>query len=182
MTSTRLWRPGVLVKTRVWVGHSVSRANKIWSRPFLFKDFHHFLFLVHWCVNSMAAAPDRYHIWKIPLIRWYIAQSSKYGKRQLVMENYLGALSQSETVKCFEWITYIWSRNYFTCHRQLHICFVHDTNAPLLVIKSSLSVMKITLVSFCIHGVEFRCNCCLQPSIHTKNKNMPCKKCLKFTA
>ena len=22
--------------------------------------------------------------------------------------------------------------------------------------------MKITLVSFCVHGVEFRCNCCLQ--------------------
>ena len=32
-------RPAVLVKTRVWVGCSVSRAHKTWSRSFLFKDF-----------------------------------------------------------------------------------------------------------------------------------------------
>ena len=38
-TSTRLWRPAVLVKTRVWVGCSVSRAHKTWSRSFLLKDF-----------------------------------------------------------------------------------------------------------------------------------------------
>ena len=84
LTSTRLWHSAVLVKTRIWVkGCSVSRAHKIWSRPFLFKDFRHFLFLAQWCINSMAAAPDRYHIWKIPLIRWYIAPSSKYGRHQL---------------------------------------------------------------------------------------------------
>ena len=40
MTSTRLWRPAVLVKTRVWVGCSVSPAHKNWSRSFfIFKDF-----------------------------------------------------------------------------------------------------------------------------------------------
>ena len=39
MTSTRLWRPVVLVKTRVWVGCSVSPSHKTWSRTFLFKDF-----------------------------------------------------------------------------------------------------------------------------------------------
>ena len=32
--STRLWRPAVLVKTRVWVGCSVSRAHKTWSLSF----------------------------------------------------------------------------------------------------------------------------------------------------
>ena len=31
MTSTRLWRPAILVKTRVWVGCSVSWAHKTWS-------------------------------------------------------------------------------------------------------------------------------------------------------
>ena len=30
----RLCRPAVLVKTRVWVGYSVSRAHKTWSRSF----------------------------------------------------------------------------------------------------------------------------------------------------
>ena len=40
MTSTRLWRPAVLVKTRVWLGCSVSPAHKNWSRSFfIFKDF-----------------------------------------------------------------------------------------------------------------------------------------------
>ena len=40
MTSTRLWRPAVLVKTGVWVGCSVSPAHKNWSRSFfIFKDF-----------------------------------------------------------------------------------------------------------------------------------------------
>ena len=29
--SPRVWRPAVLVKTRVWVGCSVSRAHKTWS-------------------------------------------------------------------------------------------------------------------------------------------------------
>ena len=37
MTSTRLWRPAVLVKTRVWVGCSVSK-NRFRSF-FIFKDF-----------------------------------------------------------------------------------------------------------------------------------------------
>ena len=36
---TWFWCPVVLVKTRVWVGCSVSRAHKTWSRSFLFKDF-----------------------------------------------------------------------------------------------------------------------------------------------
>ena len=40
MTSTRLWRPAVLVQWRVCVGCSVSRAHKTWSPSFLFKDFH----------------------------------------------------------------------------------------------------------------------------------------------
>ena len=35
MTSTRLWRPAVLVKTRVCVGCSLSRAHKTWSQSFL---------------------------------------------------------------------------------------------------------------------------------------------------
>jgi len=39
MTSTRLWLPAVLVKTRDWVECSVSRAHKTWSLSFLFKDF-----------------------------------------------------------------------------------------------------------------------------------------------
>ena len=39
MTSTRLWYPAVLVKTRDWVECSVSRAHKTWSLSFLFKDF-----------------------------------------------------------------------------------------------------------------------------------------------
>ena len=39
MTSSRLWRPAVLVKTRVWMGCSVSRAHKTWPRSFLLKDF-----------------------------------------------------------------------------------------------------------------------------------------------
>ena len=44
-TSTRLWHSAVLVKTRIWVkGCSVSRAHKIWSRTFLFKDFRHSFF------------------------------------------------------------------------------------------------------------------------------------------
>ena len=33
------WRPAVLVKTRVWVGCSVSRTHKTWSRSFLLKHF-----------------------------------------------------------------------------------------------------------------------------------------------
>ena len=40
MTSTRLWRPVVLVQWRVCVGCSVSRAHKTWSPSFLLKDFH----------------------------------------------------------------------------------------------------------------------------------------------
>ena len=36
---TWLWCPVVLRKTTVWVGCSVSRAHKTWSRSFLFKDF-----------------------------------------------------------------------------------------------------------------------------------------------
>ena len=39
MTSTRLWHPAVLVKTRDWVECSVSRGRKTWSLSFLFKDF-----------------------------------------------------------------------------------------------------------------------------------------------
>ena len=40
MTSTRLWRPEVLVKkTRVWVGLSVSWNHKTWSQWFLLRDF-----------------------------------------------------------------------------------------------------------------------------------------------
>ena len=31
--------PAVLVKTRVWVGCSVSRAHKTWTQQFIFKDF-----------------------------------------------------------------------------------------------------------------------------------------------
>ena len=38
-TITRLWRPTVLVKTRVWLGCTVSRSHKTWSRSFLLKDF-----------------------------------------------------------------------------------------------------------------------------------------------
>ena len=39
MTPIRFWRPAVLVKTKFWVGCSVSRAHKTWSRSFLCKDF-----------------------------------------------------------------------------------------------------------------------------------------------
>ena len=42
-TSTKLWRTAVLVKTRVWVGWSVSRAHKTWSRWFLIFPFVFFL-------------------------------------------------------------------------------------------------------------------------------------------
>ena len=43
MTTTRFASslPAVLVKTRVWVGCTVSRAHKTWSRSLLLKDFHH---------------------------------------------------------------------------------------------------------------------------------------------
>ena len=37
MTSTSLWRPAVLVKTKVWVGYS--QVHKTWSGSFLIKDF-----------------------------------------------------------------------------------------------------------------------------------------------
>ena len=39
MTSTRLWCPAVLVKTRVWMGCSFSRAHKTWSRSLLWEGF-----------------------------------------------------------------------------------------------------------------------------------------------
>ena len=39
MTSTRLWCPAVLVRTRVWLGCSVSRAHKTWSRSLLLEGF-----------------------------------------------------------------------------------------------------------------------------------------------
>ena len=35
----RWWRPAVLVKTRIWVGCSVSRGHKTWPRWFLFEGF-----------------------------------------------------------------------------------------------------------------------------------------------
>ena len=36
----QVWRPAVLVKTRVWMGCSVSSAHKTWSRSLLFEDSH----------------------------------------------------------------------------------------------------------------------------------------------
>ena len=63
LTSTRLWRSVVLVKTRIWVkGCSVSRVHKIWSRPFLFKDFRHSFF------SSVVYKQHGGRAWSIPYL------------------------------------------------------------------------------------------------------------------